>query len=572
MPVALGLVLLPGLIRISPQPRHETALAASLPVGNAIPASPQTREATQIVSDETSEPQRALISAVDDEDWDRATALIAEHWSALILDDAPTLLSALERLPAATLAAQPRYVAARTYLRHLSEGTGSVHRYRHSSFERPLSLLDVLVEHTSRAAAERSAGHVADALVHVERGREALRAASTEAVEAAQSALPHLHAQWARVREFAGQIEQAVSEYQDAYDLAVLMDDPLIRTSASASLAGIHALAGHSSATAHWLRIAAPDSLGTAAAKYGVPARLAQALRQSDHLQQAAAERTLAAIAPSTCGEYWAHALHAKARITPASDAAALLTEIDVAAAAHPGPLAETGLAGELLASARIDLLLRQGALARATAALHGAEHALARGSRADGFEPSPAEPGYLTLARARVESASGQHRRAISTLTPLIEQAGSRPRLLVEALMTAAAACLRLEETENAAEAMRHALRLGREYSLAASLSSVARRDFLLLTETAGLGDDELVALVRAQARFPDAAAAPQLTERERAVLQELATGATTAQIAQRLFVSPNTVKSQLSSAYRKLGVASRKEAEAAVRRIGLV
>lgn len=523
------------------------------------------------MSDVTREPQRALTSAVDDEEWDRATALIAEHWSALILTDPAALLRALERLPASLLAARPRYVAARTYLRHLSQGSGSVHRYRHSTFERPVSLLDVLVEHTSRAAAERSAGHVVAALVHIERGRDALETASTEAVEATQSALPHLHAQWARVREFAGQIEQAVTEYQDAYDLAVLTDDHLIRTSASAALAGIHALAGHTSAAAHWSRIAAPETLGAAAAKYGVPARLAQALRESDRLRDDAAQRTLAAIEPEAIGEYWAHVLHAKARIAPASDAAALLTEIDVAAAAHPGPLGEMGLAGELLASARIDLLLRQGTLTRAAAVLERAEDALARGSRVDGFDLWPTEPGYLALSRARVESASGQHRRSVATLTPLIEEAGSRPRLLVEALMTAAAACLRLEEPENAAGAMRHALRLAREYDLAGSMSTVGRRDFALLVETAGLGSDELVALVQRTARFPDASSAPQLTARERAVLRELATGATTTQIAERLFVSPNTVKSQLSSAYRKLGVASRKEAEATVRRLGL-
>lgn len=523
------------------------------------------------MSDVTREPQRALNSAVDDEDWDRVTALIAEHWSALILDDAPALLRALERLPAATLAAQPRYLAARTYLRHLTDGAGRVHRYRHSTFERPTALLDVLVEHTSRAAAERSAGHVAAAVAHVERARDALRNASTEASETAQSALPHLHAQWARVREFAGQIEQAVTEYQDAYDLAVLLGDDLIRASASASLAGIHALAGHSSAAAYWSRIAAPATLGTAAAKYGVPARIAQALREHDRLHLDAAQRMLAAIDPATFGEYWTHVLHAKARITSAEDASALLTEIDVAAAAHPGPLSEAGLAGELLACARIDLLLRRGDLLRATAVLERAEDALARGSRVDGFDLWPAEPGHLTLARARVESASGQHRRALATLTPLVEHAGASPRLLIETLMTAATACLHLEEPENAAGAMRHALRLAREYDLAGSLSTVGRRDFIRLTEAAAVGGDDLVVLVQRSARFPDATSAPQLTARERAVLRELATGATTAQIAERLFVSPNTVKTQLSSAYRKLGVASRKEAEAAVRRLGL-
>jgi len=51
-------------------------------------------------------------------------------------------------------------------------------------------------------------------------------------------------------------------------------------------------------------------------------------------------------------------------------------------------------------------------------------------------------------------------------------------------------------------------------------------------------------------------------LTDRERRVLAHLATGQTVPQIASALFVSPNTVKTQVRSLYRKLGIASRKEA----------
>nr|WP_052367048.1 LuxR C-terminal-related transcriptional regulator [Paraoerskovia marina] len=51
-------------------------------------------------------------------------------------------------------------------------------------------------------------------------------------------------------------------------------------------------------------------------------------------------------------------------------------------------------------------------------------------------------------------------------------------------------------------------------------------------------------------------------LSRRETAVLCELVQGFTLEQIARRLFVSRNTVKTQVASLYRKLGVTTRAEA----------
>lgn len=56
----------------------------------------------------------------------------------------------------------------------------------------------------------------------------------------------------------------------------------------------------------------------------------------------------------------------------------------------------------------------------------------------------------------------------------------------------------------------------------------------------------------------------ADELTERERAVLEQLAEGATNGQIAGQLRVSENTVKFHLQNIYLKLGVANRTEAAA--------
>lgn len=60
-------------------------------------------------------------------------------------------------------------------------------------------------------------------------------------------------------------------------------------------------------------------------------------------------------------------------------------------------------------------------------------------------------------------------------------------------------------------------------------------------------------------------------LSERERVVLAELQENLSLEQIAQRLWVSRNTVKTQVRSIYRKIGVSTRTDAVAWARAAGL-
>ena len=61
-------------------------------------------------------------------------------------------------------------------------------------------------------------------------------------------------------------------------------------------------------------------------------------------------------------------------------------------------------------------------------------------------------------------------------------------------------------------------------------------------------------------------------LSERERDVLGLIASGATNREIAQRLYLSPHTVKEHTSSLYRKLEVRNRAEAVRRAERLGLL
>jgi DNA-binding NarL/FixJ family response regulator len=64
----------------------------------------------------------------------------------------------------------------------------------------------------------------------------------------------------------------------------------------------------------------------------------------------------------------------------------------------------------------------------------------------------------------------------------------------------------------------------------------------------------------------------ATRLSEREREVLELIASGATNREIADRLYLSPWTVKEYTGTVYRKLSVRNRAEAVQRAQRLGLL
>ena len=80
---------------------------------------------------------------------------------------------------------------------------------------------------------------------------------------------------------------------------------------------------------------------------------------------------------------------------------------------------------------------------------------------------------------------------------------------------------------------------------------------------------------LDRFDGRLPRGLSQPSgaaLTESELAVLRFLPSHMTNQEIAESLFLSINTIKTHLSSVYRKLGVTSRRQAIAQGRRLDLL
>lgn len=71
---------------------------------------------------------------------------------------------------------------------------------------------------------------------------------------------------------------------------------------------------------------------------------------------------------------------------------------------------------------------------------------------------------------------------------------------------------------------------------------------------------------------REPAVGDVPELTPRELQILQLLADGATPAEVAERLFISPKTVRNHLTKVYDKLAVGSRSAAIVEALKLGLI
>ena len=195
-----------------------------------------------------------------------------------------------------------------------------------------------------------------------------------------------------------------------------------------------------------------------------------------------------------------------------------------------------------------------------------------------------PALADVLTIAEGEVALRGGNTGRARAVLL-LVEEGEhfdrADGRLLRGGLLIAAAAQRRLGSTDEAAALLEQALALaepdGAYRAFLDGGGSVRSAMTVLIQPTSRHAGFAGRILERFDAQAPrpagsaDAASVP-LTDSERAVLRFLPSHMTNEEISQALFLSINTVKTHLRSAYRKLGVSSRREAIARGRRLGLL
>lgn len=179
----------------------------------------------------------------------------------------------------------------------------------------------------------------------------------------------------------------------------------------------------------------------------------------------------------------------------------------------------------------------------------------------------------YLAAVRVQSALAAGRDQAALETAAAALELPGHTVRTRAETSVAAAIAALRRGDTDLAWVWLGAAGVAWETSGARAHLAFLDARDRRMLWEFAR--DRGAVALQR-YLDIPVAAvrvsSSAELTAREEVVLSRLADHESVRGLAETLSVSPHTIKTQLQSIYRKLGVTSRQSALEAARELGLL
>jgi LuxR family maltose regulon positive regulatory protein len=245
---------------------------------------------------------------------------------------------------------------------------------------------------------------------------------------------------------------------------------------------------------------------------------------------------------------------------------------VDTAKGRHDSARSQlTSIRDELETIGVADQMHRWLARAEADLALATGTHAELR-ARLEELEPARRSADEtLQLARARL--ADGDAESADELLAPVGHQDHLDVVLAVEASVVRALSADRLRRDDQALQLLERAPSdAAAEHLVAPFLSAgttrmraLLERVVLLRTVHADFARTLLDILESAHPVDLDNGLVEPVTERERTVLRYLTTMLSNAEIAEEMFLSPNTVKVHLRHVYRKLDVTSRR---AAVRR----
>jgi LuxR family maltose regulon positive regulatory protein len=193
-------------------------------------------------------------------------------------------------------------------------------------------------------------------------------------------------------------------------------------------------------------------------------------------------------------------------------------------------------------------------------------------------IEPDAAHTRCPATWSARLLLDAGQPAHAIELIAPCLAMGdGHSPRTATLAILVAASAHALLGDHRTADALFSRALTLAAPTGSVRPFGILPRRQLTQLVSRAERAShppavETVIAAIAA--RYPSCGddAPDTLSVRERLVLERLVEGETQQRISFELSVSPNTIKTQVRSIYRKLGVSTRDGALQRARSLGLL
>ncbi|WP_349627186.1 LuxR C-terminal-related transcriptional regulator [Leifsonia sp. C5G2] len=500
----------------------------------------------------------ALRTAVEAADWPAVTNAVRRGWFTLVTDEhSETTRALLERVPASVLRAEPliatelgivlnklrfhRLRAVRYFVMAV--------RAARSTQNSDLLPVDRVLIRTAESGALRLLGRTGASVAAARAAREQLDRLGDDDRELIAD-LPRIYAVIGVSLYYGGLPEEALDAA--AHGLAEApTTPPSTGMGALALLAGVHALRGdipYAMEHIHYARTG-PWTDRQRSMYSGVFYRIAEAVVALERFDADRARAELDSLIHGRHGtEHWVTVAQMRALTElVAGNPGTGLADLDASVAEH-GAGGRSPRVHAILAPIRAQLQL---ALGNPDAAAAIVKRELSAGAA-----------GHLE--RARVALALGQSGSALSELRSIgAERLSSRQA--ADAAALEAAVLLRISPTprrDGVIERLGTLLqRTGQRLALAL-LPPQDRQRVTEAMEAAGYG--AVTAELPERPLLPDVEPRLLLTRRERAVLEQLMLNRTTPEIAAALVVSANTVKTQLRSIYRKLGVSDREDAVA--------
>jgi ATP/maltotriose-dependent transcriptional regulator MalT len=365
-------------------------------------------------------------------------------------------------------------------------------------------------------------------------------------------------------RLLAGDNDGAAAHLSEAFRMGPEGEHDFVEREAAGKLALTYALTGDTKRAQRWtMREDADRPLAAwLSPQVRNAGNVARALVAIDRLAPESAISALDQVTDSVHSagdELWAFAIYAQARYSMLwGDPMTALHYLRKEREAHLDWHTPDSEAVPLLAATEANLLIAmgQGSYVRAVLNTAGRAHP------------------ELLLAWARFELLTGDPDRALVAVSNVIFAETTSLRLRVEAQLLQSVARLRLGDIAAARDTFRRVVRHVKDHDALAYFAMIPRDDLY------GLAEDvrETATLIGAgtgrgvPAVFPSSLDVVRLTEREQVVLERLAEYRSAPEIATSLYVSVHTVKSQVGSLYRKLGVNCRDHAVVAAREMGLL
>ncbi|WP_147918540.1 helix-turn-helix transcriptional regulator [Ruania zhangjianzhongii] len=381
------------------------------------------------------------------------------------------------------------------------------------------------------------------------------------------AALPSTLAQWGLARLGAGELADGEEALRDALDRAESLGQVDVAQQAVAGLAFGRAMAGAVSEAEEWLRTCRDDLPATAGL-----VRVAKQLVALDSMTFTD-EDIWPDLSTYTIGTPPPPAeITVPAGLELIETALAVTRELNLSS---PVPEHSRMLELRLHRLAGVEYTLARTVLVKVLTTVFLAGHQLERCRELLAFAESTADATERWL-RHRLAFYAGDftgvlgHDRGGGYADP----DGLLPRFEVEIILLRACALHRLDRIEEAADTLHSAMLIAHTHGLV--------RPYLLVPR----GDLEAIATLVPQMRellgeppllnevdlFGLPAPVVELSRGELRVLEAIAEGQPVVAVASRLFVSANTVKSQLRAIYRKLGVHDRQRAVDRARELRLL